>query len=90
MSYFCYLCLFTCSGGQHILWCVFGVFFFFLCNICSQFLWIVLFSHRKWGPSWSCSHDVWIYDYLCNQCLSPLKFVGDLWQLGGCLWVLRS
>jgi hypothetical protein len=21
---------------------------------------------------WSCSYDSWIYNYLCNQCLSPL------------------
>ena len=24
------------------------------------------------GPSWSWSHGSWIYNYLCNQCLSPL------------------
>ena len=24
------------------------------------------------GPSWSWSHSCWIYNYLCNQCLSPL------------------
>jgi hypothetical protein len=24
------------------------------------------------GPSWSWSGGSWIYDYLCNQCLSPL------------------
>jgi hypothetical protein len=24
-------------------------------------------------PSWSWSHGRWIYNYLCNQCLSPLK-----------------
>jgi hypothetical protein len=23
-------------------------------------------------PSWSWSHGSWIYNYLCNQCLSPL------------------
>ena len=23
---------------------------------------------------WSWSHGSWIYNYLCNQCLSPLKF----------------
>ena len=23
------------------------------------------------GPSWS--YGIWIYNYLCNQCLSPLK-----------------
>jgi len=25
------------------------------------------------GPSWSLSYGSWIYKYLCNQCLSPLK-----------------
>jgi len=25
------------------------------------------------GPSWSWSYDSWIYNYLCNQCPSPLK-----------------
>jgi hypothetical protein len=24
------------------------------------------------GPSWSWSYGNWIYNYLCNQCLSPL------------------
>ena len=50
---------------------------------------------RILGPSWSWSYGSWIYDYLCNQCLSPLtlcvriplgvKFVGDLWEVGGFL-----
>ena len=26
-----------------------------------------------WGPSWSWSYGSWIYNYLCDQCLSPLK-----------------
>ena len=26
----------------------------------------------KKGASWPCSYDSWIYNYLCNQCLSPL------------------
>jgi len=24
------------------------------------------------GPSWSWSYGSWIYNYLCNQCISPL------------------
>jgi len=24
------------------------------------------------GSSWSWSFSIWIYNYLCNQCLSPL------------------
>ena len=35
------LCLFACSGVQHILCCVFVLFFFVLCALCCQFLWIV-------------------------------------------------
>ena len=27
----------------------------------------------KREPSWSWSYGSWIYNYLCNQCLSPLK-----------------
>ena len=27
----------------------------------------------KAPPSWSWSHGSWIYNYLCNQCLSPLN-----------------
>jgi hypothetical protein len=26
-----------------------------------------------WGLSWSWSYGSWIYNYLCNQCLSPLQ-----------------
>jgi hypothetical protein len=56
------------------------------------------------GASWSWSYGSWIYNFLCNQCLSPLtcelesrsgevysvqhyviKFVSDLWQVGGFL-----
>jgi len=25
-----------------------------------------------WRPSWSWSYGSWIYNYICNQCLSPL------------------
>jgi hypothetical protein len=26
------------------------------------------------GPSWSWSYGSWIYNYLCNHCLSSLRF----------------
>jgi len=29
------------------------------------------------GPSWSWSYNSWIYNYLCNHCVSPQK----LWVL---------
>ena len=34
------------------------------------------------GPSWSWSYGSWIYNYLCNQCLSPLKveFESHSWR----------
>ena len=49
------------------------------------------------GSSWSWSYGSWIYSYLCNQCLSPLKLrvrtpfmarctrynISDLRQVGG-------
>ena len=28
---------------------------------------------RCMGPSWSWSYGSWIYNYMCNQCMSPLK-----------------
>ena len=30
-------------------------------------------AHKKWGPSWPRSYGSWIYNYICNQCLSQLK-----------------
>ena len=32
---------------------------------------ICIFNDDK-GPSWSLSYVSWIYNYLCNQCISPL------------------
>jgi len=43
MSYLRYLCLFTYSGVQHILCCVFVLFFFVLCTLCCQLFWTVHF-----------------------------------------------
>ena len=41
MSYLRYLCFLVHSGVQHILGCVFILFFLVLCTLCCQFLWIV-------------------------------------------------
>jgi len=30
-------------------------------------------SFPESGPSWLWSYRSWIYNYLCNRCLSPLK-----------------
>jgi hypothetical protein len=32
----------------------------------------ILFILWRLGPSWSSTYGSWIYNYLCNQCLSPL------------------
>jgi hypothetical protein len=29
--------------------------------------------NKYWGPSLPLSYSSWIYNYLCNQCLSPPK-----------------
>jgi len=29
--------------------------------------------YKTLGPSWSWSYGSWVYNYLCNQFLSPLK-----------------
>jgi len=39
----------------------------------SSLLTICIFPKFGSGPSWSWSYGNWIYNYLCNQCLSPLK-----------------
>ena len=39
---------------------------FMVCGVHHNFL-------AKKALSWSWSHGSWIYNYLCNQCLSPLK-----------------
>ena len=35
----------------------------------------ILFGFSKYimsvGPAWSWSYDSWLYNYLCNQCISP-------------------
>jgi len=43
MSYLRHLRLFAYSDVQHILCCGFDLFFFVLCTLCCQFLWIVIF-----------------------------------------------
>jgi hypothetical protein len=40
MSYLFYLCLLAHNGFQHILCCVFALFFLVMCTLCCQFLWI--------------------------------------------------
>ena len=59
MSYLRYFCLFTYSGVQHILCCVFVLFVFVLCTLYCQFLWIVHF----WLPL-SVFFNVYLFYYI--------------------------
>ena len=34
--------------------------------------WWLFYLYATAGTSWSWSYDSWIYNYLCNRCLSPL------------------
>ena len=61
---------------------------------------VVNFPTHQHGPLWSWTYGSWIYNYLCNQCLSQvhgevysiqhyvIKFISDLQQIGGFLRVL--
>jgi hypothetical protein len=37
-----------------------------------KFVLSYIFIHWLWGASWSWSYGSWIYNCLCNQCLSPI------------------
>jgi len=52
-----YLCLLAYSGVKHIVCCVFVLFFFLLCTLCCQFLWIVHFWLSLWySLTFICEH----------------------------------
>jgi hypothetical protein len=42
----------------------------------------VCIIHTNRGSSWSWSYGSWIYNYICNQCLSPLMWVRILLRRG--------
>ena len=70
---------------------IISVFSFMIFYLVSSCLW-----HQD--ASWTWSYSSWIYNYLCNQSLSPLilysiqlyviKFVSGLWQVGSLCRVL--
>ena len=68
------LTLFFCgffSGHNHV-WMFIWQYNYYNITICNG----MNNSHqapRCKGSSWSWLHGSWIYNYLCNQCLSPLK-----------------
>ena len=40
--------------------------------------WNVLGSSMGWGSLWSWMYGSWIYNYLCNQCLSPYTLLARI------------
>jgi hypothetical protein len=51
----------------------------YFCHWSRQNMFLILYMYRhdtvntfRLGPSWSWSNGSWIYNYLCNQCISPL------------------
>jgi hypothetical protein len=45
---------------------------------------VFVYFPLKWGSSWSLSYGSWIYNFLCNQCISSLTYA-----VTGFLRVLR-
>ena len=85
MSYLRYLCLFSHSDVQHILWCIFCFVCLcvVLCAQCCKFLWIVhLWSHLRYSLKFINTHDEFlgqpmtrVSDLFAAQC-TFLLFVG--------------
>jgi hypothetical protein len=50
--------------------CSFSLIYVMLNFLSCSFTYIHILSYQ--GPSWSWSYGSWIYNYLCNRCLSPL------------------
>ena len=48
-----------------------NIYIYMTVNMACQNINVKNISHY-WGPSWPWSHGSWVYNYLCNQCLSPL------------------
>jgi hypothetical protein len=73
-SYLRYLCFIANSGVQHILCCVFVLFFFVVCTLYCQLIWIALF----WFPLRYSLTFIWLESY-CSEgdkfshLLSPLR-----------------
>jgi hypothetical protein len=66
----CYLCLFTYNGIQHILCCVFALFFFVWYTLCCQFRYIVHF----WLPL------RYSLTFICNAMWNKIKRT-DVWLM---------
>jgi len=89
MSYLCYLCLFAYSGVQHILCCVFALFFCVLCTLLACFcglsffdgpfdilysLYLILLYRREGGHSRVIEKEEYS-GIVCNLLLLVYSFV---------------
>ena len=89
MSYLRYLCVFTYSGVQHILGCVFVLFFVVFRILCCQFIWIVHFGLPLWYYLSFIYIDVAVYNdnkykFSIKACQSIIQKAA--WS--GCMMVL--
>ena len=89
MSYLRYLCVLTYSGVQHILGCVFVLFFVVFRILCCQFIWIVHFGLPLWYYLSFIYIDVAVYNdnkykFSIKACQSIIQKAA--WS--GCMMVL--
>ena len=81
MSYLRYFCLLAYSGVQHILCCDIDLFYFVLCTLCWQFLWIV---HFWWLLRYSLQFIVHQYQQSEQSLLTSTNWTVVIFVIG--LW----
>ena len=75
-----HLSLSTLVQPRGFVWVCCSIFNLLCCDlwiIVNLFVRLLVIVLLRYGPSWSWSYGSWIYNYLCNQCLSPLMFVSS-------------
>jgi hypothetical protein len=79
MIFFNFLVGIFCDSNHNVTLTLRYVYYFKLC-LCCLLGWDILFLFTMAcfyfvlckGPLWSWSYGSWLYNYLCNRCLSPL------------------
>jgi hypothetical protein len=81
--YFVWVCWSILSAlvqPRGFVWVCCSIFNLLCCGlwtIVNLFVRLPVIALLRYGPSWSWSYGSGIYNYLCNQCLSPLMFVSS-------------
>jgi hypothetical protein len=70
-----------CLYWHHQIVCIIYMYIYLLAV---ENMWDSSISNLR-GPSWSWSYGSWIYNCLCNQCLSPLKLWVQIQLMRGVL-----